>query len=81
MSTKTLLLLGYSISDPNFIAIHEMVKYYLGENKRKIYFVTFNLTQDMEDYWSSYGFYPINLTGENKEVEFLNWMKKLYNKI
>lgn len=77
MSTGTLLLLGYSARDPNFLAIHDRVRFFLKLHKRQAYFVSFDLPQPIQDYWNEYGLYPISLDGSNKTASLMAWLTEL----
>jgi hypothetical protein len=77
MSTGTLLLLGYSARDPNFLAVHDRVRFFLKRHKRQAYFVSFDLSEPIQDYWKEYGLYPINLDGTNKTASLLAWLTEL----
>ncbi len=77
MSTGTLLLLGYSARDPNFLAVHDRVRFFLKSHKRQAYFVSFDLSEPIQDYWKEYGLYPINLDGTDKTASLLAWLTEL----
>lgn len=77
MTTKSLLLIGYSARDPDFLALHDIVRLNLKKNKRNIYLILFDATPIIMEYWMSYGFYPINLDGKDKEKSLNEWLVNL----
>jgi len=77
MTTGTLLLLGYSVRDPNFFALHNRVRYYLKEHNRQAYFITFDLPEIIQDYWAKYNLYPVSLDGRDKQASLLGWLTEL----
>jgi hypothetical protein len=81
MSTGTLLLLGYSLRDPEFLAIHDRVRYHLKSHKRLVYLIAFDLPEVLQDYWAGYGVYPLNLDGKDKEAAIMSWLTELKARI
>ncbi len=77
MTTKSLLLIGYSARDPDFLALHDIVRLNLKKGKRNIYLIVFDAPQIIMEYWMSYGFYPINLDGKDKEKSLNEWLVNL----
>jgi hypothetical protein len=77
MSTGTLLLLGYSARDPNFLVVHDRVRYHLKRHKRQAYLVSFDMPDAVQDYWKEYGLYPISLDGASKVSSLLTWLSDL----
>ena len=77
MTTKCLILIGYSAQDPDFIAINDMVRFYLKQHKRNIFLVLYDAPDVIQDYWFNYGFYPINLDGSDKTKSLEDWLSSL----
>jgi NAD-dependent SIR2 family protein deacetylase len=77
MTTRSLILVGYSVSDPNFLMIHNEVWYHLRQHRRKIYWLTFGLPSALFAYWNDYGIYPILLDGADKTNAIAAWCKEL----
>jgi len=77
LTTRTVLMLGYSINDPNFLMIRDRVRHYLNDHSKIIYFVTFDMPDYLVQYWRSGGFYPINLDGSDKSASLDNWLKEV----
>jgi hypothetical protein len=81
MTTSTILMLGYSVRDPNFLALHDRVRLTLKKHKNKIFFVTFDMVPDIRRYWEGYGFQPIILTGPDKTAAMEAWLTELKSRI
>lgn len=77
MTTGSVLLLGYSVQDPNFLALHDRVRLALKRHKNKIFFVSFDMTPHVQEYWTRYGFHPIVLSGSNKKTAVDCWLTEL----
>jgi hypothetical protein len=66
--TRTPLFLGYSLTDPNFISIQEIVKSRLGDLVRMSYVIQFNTPEDEVNKLLDKGIHVISLHAESDEA-------------
>lgn len=72
MSTKSVLFLGYSIEDTNFLALLEDISKQLGENRKEFYFVAPDISDIKQKELFRRNIHYINSTAENLIDELTN---------
>lgn len=79
--TKTALFLGYSLTDPNFQQIREIIKERLGRFERKSYIVLFDASNSTIEKYKKQNLYVINLNdaSKNKSEQLEVFLKEIYD--
>ncbi|MDE1765833.1 MAG: SIR2 family protein [Thaumarchaeota archaeon] len=81
LTAKTVLFLGYSLQDPNFQQIKQMVEKMMGPSMRKSYIVLLNADQTKVSEYEKMNLYVINLQSSTKSKSelLLEFIKEISN--
>lgn len=79
--TRTALFLGYSLRDPNFLQIKDVISKRLGQFERKSYIASFNVTEKQIKEYDEKNLYVINLKSnlKSKAELLLDFQKQVYD--
>src|SRR3989442_2220720 len=81
LTTKTILFLGYSLQDPNFQQIKQMIEKMMGSSIRKSYIVLFNADKTKVSEYEKMNLHVINLQSDTKSTSelLLEFLEQIHN--